>query len=81
MAVRAGAILAAFGVHAAVAAGFVLLGSQQIFNALQSGPGQGRSDRRGGLNMAGAMDYFRERDRAALAYLPKLLAGPDKKAS
>jgi hypothetical protein len=23
-----------------------------------------------------AMDYFRERDKAALAYLPKLLAGP-----
>jgi hypothetical protein len=28
-----------------------------------------------------AMDYFRERDKAALDYLPKLLAGPDKKAS
>ena len=28
-----------------------------------------------------AMDYFRERDKAALEYLPKLLARPDKKAS
>jgi hypothetical protein len=28
-----------------------------------------------------AMNYFRERDKTALAYLPKLLAGPEKKAS
>jgi len=28
-----------------------------------------------------AMDYFKNRDKTALTYLPKLLAGPDKKAS